>query len=340
MYVFIDESGAFTCTPRRHSISAVGALIIPDALLSKVEQKYAALRGSLPTERGEVKGRLLAENHVARIVAMLARYQVLYVSAVIDMGIHDEDAIAEHKQGQAEGLTRNLTERHHPNLRAGLYSLRERLERMASQLYVQSTVMFVVIDRVLRDATFYYAQRRPQELGAFHWVIDGKDRGRITDWEDWWRYVVRPMLQSKMLREPMVTLREADYSHFERFDTTIGDHLKPHIPHRQSDQATDLNKVMTEDLRFSSEVEPGLEMVDVLVNATRRALMGNLGHLGWRDLRSLMIHQAHHYIQVMTLLSVEPSLKRWPYMPVLRHFSSGGRVMLAPRFRREGRNPS
>jgi hypothetical protein len=215
---------------------------------------------------------------------------------------------------------------------------------MTDQLYVQSTVTFHLIATVIETSTLFYAQRRPAELGNFHWVIDGKDRNRITDWEDWWSFVVRPMLQAKSLRAPMIMLQDADYSHFERFDTTIGDHLKPYIPDRPSDnaraQATDINKLMTESFRFCSGVEPGLEMVDVLVNATRRAMMGHLEVGGWSLIPSLMVHRKHHYIGMVELSTMELSTttltpRGWPYMSVLRQFSRGGRYMLAPRFSRK-----
>ena len=42
-------------------------------------------------------------------------------------------------------------------------------------------------------------------------------------------------------------------------------------------------------------------MADIAVNATRRALTGNLGIAGWRDIRRLMIHRPEHYIRVIAL---------------------------------------
>jgi hypothetical protein len=53
------------------------------------------------------------------------------------------------------------------------------------------------------------------------------------------------------------------------------------------------------DLRFSSAVEPGLELVDIIVNATRRALVGALGEAGWcgipavNDSSKRALHKIH-----------------------------------------------
>jgi hypothetical protein len=91
---------------------------------------------------------------------------------------------------------------------------------------------------------------------------------------------------------------------------------------------------MTESFRFSCEAEPGLELVDILVNGTRRALMGNLKLEGWRSIPELMIHRRHHYIHIASLLRSDPQGRGWPYMPVLEHFSRCGKNMLAPRFAR------
>ena len=178
----------------------------------------------------------------------------------------------------------------------------------------------------------FYSQRRPEELGVFHWVVDAKDRERVTDWEDWWSYVVMPIIQSKSLRKPMGYFAEGDYSYFERFEATLENHPKPHANDPSSKEATDLRKVITESFRFSSDPEPGLELIDILANATRRAMAGNLKRDGWKNIPRLMIHRRGHYIQMIALTQIEPNVHRYPYMPVLRHFTHGGKSMLAPRF--------
>src|SRR3990172_4756181 len=132
------------------------------------------------------------------------------------------------------------------------------------------------------------------------------------------------------MKKPLTMLKGSDYSHFERFRTTLGDYLKPYILDRDGgDDATDLRKLMTESFRFSSDAEPGLEMVDILANATRRALMGRLRIEGWRDIRGLMIHRRGHYIQLASLLTAPPGRQEWSYAPVIRHFSQGGKNMIA-----------
>jgi len=328
MHIFIDESGTFTHATSEDSVSAVGALVIPDGQLATIEEQYAAFRVHLPKENSEVKGRLLSEHHVETVVSMLLRHDVLFEVTAVDLWMHQPSDIAKHQALQGERLTANLTDEHHQNLRKAVIDLRARVEKMTPQLFVQSAATFSLIENVIQHATLFYCQRLPSELGVFKWVIDGKDKQKVTDWERWWSLIVKPALQSRSFRKPLVCIREGDYSHFDRFRTTIGDYLKPYVP---EGEAIDVGKIMTESFRFSGVPEPGLELVDILVNATRRALVGNLALSGWANIRRLMIHRSAHYIQMVALLETAPPSRSYPYWPVLRHFSGGGKNMFAKR---------
>src|SRR6266851_5149783 len=265
MHIFIDESGTFTQARKGSSVSVVGALIVPTSRLARVEEKYAAIRADLPTENGEVKGRKLAEQHVKAVVAMLKRYHVLFEATAVDMSIHSPMQVERHKVLQAEGITEGLSEESHPKVRERAFDLRRRLERLNAQLYVQSAVTFPLIETVIHNAIKFYCQRIPTELGAFHWVIDGKDRGRTTSWENWWSRIVSRMLEARswFLDKPLETWKGCDYSHLWRFRTDVGEHLKPHTPYRE---AIDLVQIMEDSFRFSDKPEPGLELVDILTS--------------------------------------------------------------------------
>jgi hypothetical protein len=176
----------------------------------------------------------------------------------------------------------------------------------------------------------FYAQRIPKELGAFYWVVDAKDKTGITDWEAWWSVVVSMDLQFRSISEPFATLEGADYSHFERFHGKFSPYMRAHF--MDEDEGVDGGLLLSEHLKFSSDTEPGLEIVDIVTNAVRRALGGRLGKQGWQDIRGLMIHRKEPYIQLVALRDAAvPST----YESVVRHFAEGGKSMLSPRFRRE-----
>jgi hypothetical protein len=330
MHIFIDESGSFSVGTSKTNISAVGALIIADGKREFIERKYAKLRRSLPKSDGEVKGRLLNESQVARVVSMLRRSGVIFEMTAFDRWHGDTTDLEHFRRGQAEGITANLTDKMHPNLIRGVWNLRERLERMSEALLCQSLATFDVIERVVRHAPLYFSQRQPKELAKFSWVIDAKNRGAVTDWEGWWSNIVTPLLQSRFLEAPVINLKGADYSHLDRFRIPIPNYLKPHIAvDNVDDTGTNLSLILREDRRFSSDPEPGLEMVDIITNAARRALTGNLGYEGWGEIPSLMIHTKHPSLRVLRPPSASHEAKDVPYLKVLNKFRHGGRNMLA-----------
>jgi hypothetical protein len=331
MHIFIDESGTFILSSAANNISLVGALVVPDRRLPYIEKRYSKIRAQLPKEKGEVKGRLMGENDIDLVVSMLAEHQVLFEACAIDLGTHSSEDLAWHKTAQEIGITKNLTEEFSPKLKESVFALRRRLEKLPYQLYVQSTVTFELIATVLNHSTMYFSQRIPKELEKFHWVIDGKERNQVTDWEDWWSQVVKPGLQAKSLRTPMPMFEEGDYRYFSRFDRKMPDYLRPHLKNPAED-GTDIGKILSESFRFSSNPECGLELVDILTNATRRALIGNLGKPGWKKIPRLMVHRGQHYIRMLAMMNHEPPNVSYPYMSVLRDFSRNGRDMLLPHF--------
>ena len=342
MHIFIDESGTFTGNQQETSVSVVGALVVPDARLAKIEEKYAALRDDLPSENGEVKGRRLDERHIEAVVAILKRYEVLFEAVAIDMAIHSDALVDRHKSLQEEGITERLDEHSPEALRRRAFDLRRRLERLSRPLYVQSAVTVPLVETTIHHAIQFYCQRMPSELGAFSWVIDGKERDRITEWEDWWSQTISQMLESRsfLLNKPLVTWEECDYSHLERFKIELDDRLKALTPYRV---ALDAVPIMRERFRFSGAPEPGLELVDILTGATRRALLGHLDESGWRGIGQLMIHRGGSYIQDVALRESRGESGTFTaacsYGAVLRKFSRGGKEMVAPRFRRGFRSP-
>ena len=130
------------------------------------------------------------------------------------------------------------------------------------------------------------------------------------------------------IRRPAPRMEGADYSYFDRF------HAGAKHGADGEEQGIDL-KLLLEDLRFSSATIPGLELVDILVNATRRALIGNLGEAGWCDIARLMVHRKTPYINFMILREGGDAIHNPPYLHIVKNFfSSGGRSMVAPRFLR------
>jgi len=97
------------------------------------------------------------------------------------------------------------------------------------------------------------------------------------------------------------------------------------------EEGTDI-ALLLEDLRFCSEVEFGLEWIDVLTNAIRRALTDKLGMKGWGGIPQTMIHRHQHYIEIARLDGFSRPLLNPPYADVINRFRTGGKSMLTNHF--------
>jgi hypothetical protein len=338
LHIYIDESGSFSGVGQEGpAISVVGALILDDATLPKLFHRYERLRANFPKNgAGEVKGSKLDEHQVAAVIDLLRKNGAIFRPAFIDMADHVADDIAAHRAGRIASLGANLTEEHQPELRAAVADLQARMAAFSDPLYVQMVLTIDMLRHALEEMVSYHAQRNPKALAAFHWVVDAKQPTHVTDWEDWWSKTVVIWLQAASLAKPGAFFAEGDYRHFERFRFH---ELPAYVAEEarrlgvKSTQGIDLGLMFTESFRFSSGIEPGLELVDIVTNALRRALMGNnLEEVGWLPLRCLMIHRPDLYVWPCSLLADDKKLDR-PYKRILNHFREGGRNMLAPRFK-------
>lgn len=324
--IYIDESGNFLTREDGSSVGAVGALVVTESQVDLFERRYAQLRPLLPKENGEVKGRNLGEADIARVVDVARRSGLLYEVSVVDL-LPDHTAVVEaHRAGQCEGLTAKLTPKHHPNTVAWVKSLRQRLQQMPPQLYAQCVATFDVIWTTLVHATSYYCQREPEALASFRWVVDAKAPVGITKWEDWWSKVVNPMLQSRSMREPFPMLEDGDYSHFAAKDMPVPGYLVEEVADLDGKTGLSMGPVLRE-VEFTAAPLPGLEVVDVLTNAVRRALVGHLQPRGWRGIAGVMIHRrGGTYVHIATFGPSRDVAE--PAMTVLRGLGTGGRSML------------
>jgi hypothetical protein len=327
--IFIDESGIFA---GQNNISAVGALIIPDQNFKGFEKLYGRLRRKLPQEGGEVKGRLLREEHVAEVVGVLRKLGCLFEVVAVDSACHTEEEVKSHKVEQEEKITKHLTDKHHKKLADQVWGLRKQLEALPLQLYVQSCAMAELVYNTLNHANLYYSFRLAKELGEYHWVIDAKNRDNVTPWEKWWSTVILPMTESKSLKNPFLAAEGADYRAHERFRTEPNDYKKQFMTDPENGDVFDLRPILKEDFRFSWNPEFGLEAADILVNAVRRSLAGNFQRKGWLPVRELMVHWGQHYIRLISLAPEDRKPPHIAYKKVLTDFSTGGRNMLPPNY--------
>jgi hypothetical protein len=325
MHIFLDESGTFT-SYQRGSIAVVGALVIPDGNLPRLRRKFARIRPSLLKGGTEVKGRLLGESDVNRVVRLLANREGLFEATVLDLGLHTEAGVLTFRQRLAAETRERLATFPEP-LRETAAGAVDYLDSMPPQLFLQALTTFELIHRVISHTILYFSQRRPYELSSFKWIVDGKERTKITTWENWLKFYALGALVSLSQRDP-VPMPKPDGPYLFNY-TFLNAFMTKGAAGSQS-----LNTgLLLRDFRFRSAPDMGLEFVDVLTNAIRRSLRGQLQYHGWANIHRLMIHRASEaYIKFIILGPGPDTVSTADYGAVVNQgFLINGRPMFTRR---------
>lgn len=301
MQIYIDEAGNFVPPANGQSLySLVLALVVPTTIEKDLFQEFLRLRDSWPNNAVEIKGSKLDEAQAAQLIELVSRYDVFVKFFAADAATHGDAVVGPFKTRQADAITANLTAEHHPPIVAQLRGLADAIRRMPNQLFVQAFLVIDLVLKVIEESTLYYVQRMPEELASIAWVIDRKDR-TITEMENTWTTIILPMSESHFAHNPLITLKEADYSHF---DTRYGinpkdEEMKRHIEWtrqaygiRDAERPPGLNAglLLSEQRQFADSASNlGLQLADMLATILRRALNDRLRPHAWKDFGRLLI---------------------------------------------------
>jgi hypothetical protein len=297
MYIYIDETGPFD-TPKYagHSVCAVGALAIPESCHDTILESFSRIVAEWHLPGPEPKGRLLTEGKFDRFFAFLGSFDVVLSLVAIDMGMHTDSEIVDHKERQVALLRQSVVDPiFFQSMRDSVNELADRMARLSIPLYVQATMLTNLLGRSLQTTTLHFAQTEPTALGSFRWRIDAKD-AQLTPGEQFWKDIVKPMIESYSLRHPLCTVNEFDYSAMETFANPVladaPDHLRAARPGDRGAEfhSFDARKIVDTDMAFAgSHTSPGLQLVDIATSALRRACQGTLKARGWRGLGNLTV---------------------------------------------------
>jgi Protein of unknown function (DUF3800) len=273
MHFFIDEGGTFTPNA---GWSIVCSLALPHKEVGPARREIDFRSRQWPRRECELKGGALsAENLIELVDILFRRGAVLHVCG-IDVAQENADEIARHKANQAEGITRYLVPTHHPRMVTQVWELRNALERMSTQLYVQCVVMSELIATAVQETLSYFAQRRPRELARFQWTVDAKDPVRVSPQEAWWRDTLAPLQESRTRRVPMHFVTDPDFN-YRYFDRNFSFEKDMWYPDRPRDKITgyDIKKMISDQIAFvDSRSETLIQAVDILTSFMRRVLSG------------------------------------------------------------------
>jgi hypothetical protein len=141
--------------------------------------------------------------------------------------------------------------------------------------------------------------------------------------------VIMPFLQTRWFRKPFGQIPIGDYSHLERFEVDADKWTQEMAQWKEGDpRPIDLKAILKEDFTFTAAPTPGLELVDIITNATRRALVNNLQKPGWVRTPELMIAKGRHYVSIHAFQDDPVPNRAYPYLKVLNAFGRNGRTMI------------
>ena len=307
MRICIDEAGPFVPpASQQSSYDLVLALVIPSSSEAELFYEFLRLRDSWPgPQQVEIKGSKLDEGQAAQVIDLLAQFDVLVHFVAVDTAMHGAAVVDDFKSRQAQRITAHITREHHPEMVHQLAQLERAMNSMPNQLFVQAQVTMDLMFKTVCDATLYYVQRDPTELGDIAWDVDRKGR-TLTQMEEMWSTLILPMSESHFMREPIIFLKEGDYSHFTRkYETNLADdpemarHLawtyqtygKAMIEEQEKESVINARLLLTEQLRFLDSTDSlGLQLADMLAATLRRAFNSRLQRSGWERFGRLVVH--------------------------------------------------
>jgi hypothetical protein len=323
-HVFIDESGNFTGY-HPQSVSVVGALAILEGNLPRLRKKYARIRQSLLADGDEVKGRDLDAAQINRVVRLIKDRDAIFEVTAVDLELHTAADVAAYQQQLAADM-QQLLPQIPDGIRERVAAASNYIGQIPAQLFLQALMTFDLMHRVIGHTALFFSQRKPYTLREFNWVIDGKNPDKVTKWENWLEFYARGALASLSARDPAPRPEPKegallDFTYFDKAHTgQIGDQhgIDPAL--------------LLKHVRFSSDINMGLEIVDILCNATRRMLRLELDRAGWINLHKLMIDRNATYIKFPIFQAGPDVVQIAVYGAIVNAaFRHGGRPMFTRR---------
>ena len=277
MYIFLDESGSFVSTPNENAWNVIVAYMMPERDWSRMQRAVTTLQMAAGAgQRGEIKLREVKEGDYFNFLAHLSQLHGILFAVATDGGLFGIAQIKENREIEAQEIVRHVDVMRHETGRQELRNLSNRVRKLSPQLYVQLKCQVILIDTVIRDGTLYYVQRFPEDLGKFYWRIDQKHSTK-TEYEGAFEMLTPPWLQTLSLGKPLIMLKGADYSAFQRFEYPEGKaptYLKT-VYGIDTGRAGGINigQLMREDLKFvDSKEDYGIQVADLLATGVYRCL--------------------------------------------------------------------
>lgn len=336
MKIFLDESGVFSLTEnQRNSYSCFGGLIIPEDCIEEIEFVFKKFKTRINAlENEEIKGKDLNEIQYNEILTLLEKYDILFVATAIDTGFYAKRNILLHQQTQANKIRSAILEGDSNDIKVFFNSLADNLTKLSLPLYIQSVCTRSCIENIIRKASLYYVQRKPNLLSKWDWLIDAKD-SKITKYEKIWKEVSLPLLQTSFLKEPLEMLSDADYSFMISYEKPIGRNniyeLIKNIKNIDKETSFDISSLLEKMNFMDSKKNNLLQISDIFVTGLRRAFKNTLSYSGWGKIVNFVVHAkiGNNAIELIDLTGELQSTKIPDHTKaIMHHFNTKSKQMI------------
>lgn len=275
MIISMDESGTFSHSPLPNSWCVVSAYVFSERMQSK---SYAALKKlkkiSGVSERQEIKLKHISEQNYFNFLHNLYPIGGLLFSVATDSHLNTHATISTHKNIQANKIRNYAPSMKYANGKKAVTDLANEIDALSPQLYTQLLCQVELISDILNRGILYFVQRDPKTLRKFKWRIDRKNTSK-TRYEIAFATITSPLLQTKSFREPMIFLKDADYSHMEPFlytKDTVPSYIEGAYG-KKLDSGVNIGDIVRKDMTFpNSKTELSVQISDLLTSGVRRCL--------------------------------------------------------------------
>lgn len=279
--IFIDESGSFAPAEHPDSWNLTSALVLPAPDKRKCVKALRDLKKENEFKHNyEVKLKDVSEDSYLSFLHKLGSTDCTLYAVATDAGTQTVDDIETHRDQQADKIEEHKDKMQHKEMTKHLEDQADQVRKLAPQLYLQLICQTTLMSNLIRKSILFYVQRCPKQLNAFQWKIDEKTAGGISNYEQSFRSLVPPFLQSESLKNPDVHVTDFDYSAMNDFFYT--EYNKPQYLEKDygiktsSGGGLNIGKVVWDDFEFvDSKNEEGVQIIDLLVSGIRRTLRGN-----------------------------------------------------------------
>ncbi|PKH86920.1 DUF3800 domain-containing protein [Colwellia sp. Bg11-28] len=275
MIISMDESGSFVESPSDNSWCVVSAYVFSERIQSKSYEALKKLKiNSGASAKEEIKLKNVSESNYFSFLKDLSNLGGVLFSVATDSRLNTDLVIKKHRDIQADKIRINAPIMIHAEGKKAVLDLADEIQNLPPQLYTQLQCQVELISDLLNRGVLYYAQRDPITLRKFKWRIDQKHPNK-TRYEYAFERVLCPLLQTKSFREPMIFLKEADYSHMEPFfysQKTVPKYIEDTYG-KKLESGVNIGDIIRNDLEFSdSQANLAVQISDLLASGVRRSL--------------------------------------------------------------------